>query len=98
MPENSDPKQQKALVDEIVQRAKSDPNFQQQLRQDPVQALQQAGLHPGIIGDLLRDEGADPADRRFSGKLKNSGDVDVMRSCWFTCATTNGCSLTISTA
>lgn len=68
----------------IAQRAKSDPTFMNQLRSNPQETLIASGVPEAAVGDVLREEGG-------------LGDVQGYMKCWFTCMTTNSCSLTVST-
>ena len=90
-------RQQKEKVDQLVARAKSDPAFKQQAKEDPVGTLRQAGLNDEAIGDLLREEGLadlDPEGRK--PKVKDAIQVARESSCWFTCAKSDGyCWVTI---
>ena len=92
----ADPREQKALLDRLVQQAQTDPKFKAELKDDPVRALKKAGLSDEAIAEVLRDEGVDPASTKLKTKPGKGGEAQ--KSCWFTCMTTSGCSLTISTA
>ncbi len=91
-----DQQEQKAIVDQLVQRAKTDASFRQEVQDDPVRTLQRAGLSDEAITEVLRDEGVDTSGyTKLKTKLK--GDMDAARSCWWTCMTTSGCAITITT-
>jgi hypothetical protein len=71
-------------LDAVVARAKGDGSYMQQIKANPRGTLLAAGLPDGMIDDVLREE--------------NAGDVSGYMRCWFTCAITDHCSLTITTA
>jgi hypothetical protein len=83
-----DAKQQKEKAAEIVARAKSDPSFKQQVQDDPLGVLRQAGLSDEAIGDFLREDGyadLDPNDAKLKPKQKAAADMAAARDCLFTC-------------
>lgn len=67
-------------IDAVVQRARSDGQYMQQFKNDPVGTLRAAGLPDPAIGDVLRDEGL---DGEVSGYMKND--------CWISCPCTGCC-------
>jgi hypothetical protein len=83
-PTPQDFEQVRAKVGEIAAKAKGNPTYLQELRDNPRQTLVAAGLPDGAVDDVLREEGG-------------LGDVQGYMKCWLTCMTTNGCSLTVST-
>ena len=54
-----DIQQARQVAEQITQRAKSDPAFLQQLRDDPAGTVKAAGMPEEAIGTFLAEEGAD---------------------------------------
>jgi|SwirhisoilCB2_FD_contig_41_5589963_length_757_multi_9_in_0_out_0_2 hypothetical protein len=64
---------------EIGQRAKNDPQFMQEIKQDPMSTLEKAGLPQGAAADVVREEeGAEVSGYRLN-------------DCTITCVSTNCC-------
>jgi len=60
--EQNEIRQTRAVVDQVVGRFHSDPEYAKRFRGDPVGALLAAGIPPNATLDILREEGADAAD------------------------------------
>lgn len=67
---------------EIGQRAKNDPQFMQEIKQDPMATLEKAGLSQGVAGDIVREE----EGTEVSGYLRSVSD-----GCTLTCVSTTCC-------
>ena len=52
-----DLQQARQVAEQITQRAKSDPSFMQQLRDDPAGTVKAAGMPEEAIGTFLAEEG-----------------------------------------
>jgi hypothetical protein len=60
---------------QVLQKAKSDPDFNSKLNSDPVGTLRAAGVPDQAIADLLKENG--------SAAQVSGFDYDI--PCWYTC-------------
>ena len=91
-------KQQRERLQEVVNRAKKDASFKQQLTDDPVTVLRQAGVSDEGMGDFLREEGftdRDPTSPTLTPGQRRAVEFGAARGCWFTCVFTDKCNLTV---
>src|SRR5262249_50727635 len=65
-----------------VDRAKSDPDFLQQLKDDPERVLVESGLHERAIVDFMAEQGLEPEVRGYRGWDDDPGCNDF--TCWIT--------------
>ena len=65
----------------IVDRAKADPDFLQQLKDDPERVLVEAGLHERALADFMSEQGLEPEVRGYRGDHEG-GCNDL--TCWIT--------------
>lgn len=92
-------KQQRDMLQALVDRVGEDPHLRKQLREDPVGVLQSEGLSRDIIGDFLREEGyadRDPNDKNLKAKEKDA--IEAARwcqTCCISCLATSECRLTV---
>ena len=81
-------RQQRDKLQGLVNRAKREPSFKQQVQDDPLGVLEQAGLSREAIGDFLREEGyadLDPNSPQLSPRKRNA--VEAARWCEGCCLT-----------
>jgi hypothetical protein len=94
-----DPKDEKAKLDKLVERADKDHGFAERIRRNPVAALEEAGLSKDAMGDFLREEGfagRDPNEAGLSAEHRKA--VEAARwceTCCISCMFTSECRLTI---
>lgn len=101
MEREQDARQQREKLQGLVDRANGEPQFRQQLRDDPIAVLQQAGVPIDLIGDYLREEGyahRDPNDPKLTGqeraalaRIRQKVDVTPAMACWDECCFTCWC-------
>ncbi|MGA7731971.1 MAG: hypothetical protein WCD37_11965 [Chloroflexia bacterium] len=68
----------RAVAAQIVERANRDPQFMEQLRNDPETVLLDAGLHESAVGDFMRSAGLMP---EVQGYILEDLDVPCQYSC-----------------
>jgi len=66
----------------IVDRAKADPDFLQQLKDDPEGVLLEAGLHERALADFMAEQGLEPQVQGYRGFDDDHGCNDF--TCWIT--------------
>jgi len=66
----------------IVDRAKAEPEFLQQLKDDPERVLVESGLHQRAIADFMSEQGLEPEVRGYWGDHDDHGCNDF--TCWLT--------------
>jgi len=65
----------------IVDRAKADPDFLQQLKDNPEGVLVESGLHERAIADFMSEQGLEPQVRGYDPR-GDHGCNDL--TCWIT--------------
>jgi hypothetical protein len=68
----------RAVAAQIVERANRDPQFMEQLRNDPETVLLDAGLHESAVGDFMREASLTP---EVEGYILEDLDIPCQYSC-----------------
>ena len=82
-------REEKRKLERIVERAKKESKFKQEIKNDPVAALQGVGVSQEAIGDFLREQGY--ADLSVDDPSLTPGEKAAMAMaipCWDTCCLT----------